>query len=150
MNMTTPATAFRLTRADLQALDAIAADMRANRTEALRKLVYEEVERSGLLHEANAALVARLADRYGPDGVIVVETNAGATPEGATVTINGKTPTDARAVLLADDGTLRIEESDGPGSIMVATTVIGWPGELRWEGTPAQLASIVPVPRDSA
>lgn len=148
--MPTPVTTFRLSRAELQALDAIAADMRANRTDALRKLVYQELDRRGLTDQAAAALVARLTDRFGAGAVVIVETDGGETSGGATVTINGETPADARAVLLDDGGELRIEEPDGPGSIVVATMAAGFSGELRWESTLAQLASIAPVPRGSA
>jgi hypothetical protein len=142
--MPTPATTFRLSQADLRALDAIAADMGSNRTAALRKVVYEELDRRGLSDQAAANLAARLTARFGPAAVIVVTTNTGATQEGATVTINGTTPAEARAVLLVDRGELRIEEPDGPGSITLVTMATGQPGELRWQGTLAELASIVP------
>lgn len=145
MNMPTPATAFRLSQTDLQALDAIAADMRVNRSAALRKLVYEEVDRRGLTDQAAARLIARLTDSYGPAAIIEVATNGGATSEGATITIDGATPTDARAVLLVDGGVceLRIEDPAGPGSIMLATIASHQPGELRWGSTLADLTDIV-------
>ena len=140
--MPTPATAFRFTSSELEALDALAADMRVNRTDALRKLIADEVDSRGLLDRAVESFVSDLIERYGPEAVIVASTNGGATPAGATATIDGRARRGVCAVLL-DGSELRIEDPDGPASILVATIAGDFPAGLRWQGTLSQLADAV-------
>lgn len=133
-------TPFRLTPGDRAALDAVAADMGVDRTTAVRKLIYEETERRGLTGHTAAAFIARLIETYHANAVVKVTTDGG----DATVRISSHKPTEARAVLLAgvEGAELRIEDPEGPASIVVATMKDGQPGELLWEGTLADLAAV--------
>jgi hypothetical protein len=143
----TPPTPFRLTSGDRTALDAIAADMGVDRTTAVRKLIYEETERRGLTDHAAAAFIARLIETYHANAVVKMATNG----DSPSVTISGHVPAEARAVLLGDTGELRIEEPEGPASLVVAAMATPQePGELHWEGTLGDLAALVPVPRFAA
>ncbi len=142
MSATRP-TQLRLTPGDRAALDAIAADMGVDRTTAVRKLVYEETERRGITGHAAAAFIARLIETYHANAAVKVVTDGG----NATIRISGEEPAEAQAVLLVagvEGDELRIEDPEGPASIVIATMATGQSGELHWEGTLADLAAIVP------
>jgi hypothetical protein len=139
----TPPTPFRLTPGDRAALDSIAAHMRVDRTTAIRKLIYEETERRGLTDHAVAAFIARLIETYHANAVVKIATDG----EQPNITISEQEPSEARAVLLSgvddDRDELRIEDPEGPASLIVATTEHAQPGGLHWEGTLADLATTV-------
>ncbi len=128
-------------------LDALAAHWNATTSDTLRLLIDQGLASEGLADQTATELVARLTENYGPAANVEVATNGGATPDGATVAIDGVEPVDARAVLLVGvEGRdeLRIEDPNDSGSIVVATMATGLPGELAWTGTIADLASMVP------
>jgi hypothetical protein len=133
----TPITPLRLTLGDRAALDAIASHMKVDdRTTAVRKLIYDFTREQGLTAHAANAFVAKLIESYHANAALVVTSEG----EDATVMISGHEASGIRAVIVDND--LVIEDPHGPAEIVLLTIEAGYTGDLRWEGTLADLAAV--------
>lgn len=140
--MATPLKSFRLTVGDLDALDAICSSWGdVSRTAALRKLIYEEVERCSLGAEAAEGFIRRLRETYG-DATLEVELN-GARVDAATI---GGCPLDRAAVEMVFDvggrAELRLRDVDGLSSLLLAE-LYPPPNGIEWTH-PLPLAALTP------
>ncbi len=119
--MPTPKTNFRLSEADKEALDLVAESWGVDRTTAIRRLIFAEVEASDLASEARESLLQRLTNQYGANATLSVTLDGPAVVEAS---IDGKALEGARATLLFGAGgeaaaELRLDADNGPGSIAV-------------------------------
>jgi hypothetical protein len=122
--MPTPKTNFRLSEGDKEALDLIAASWEVDRTTAIRRLIFAEVEAGELAAKAREALLRSLRELHGDDAALSVTIDGGSVVEA---TVNGEGLTGARALVVfgtggsAATGEILLEAEEGPGSIVLAT-----------------------------
>jgi hypothetical protein len=119
--MNTPVTGFRLSTAELGALDSVCSDWGGlTRTAALRKLIHDQVERAQLGNAAAEAFITRLHTSHGAGAELAIELR-GAVVESAT--IDGRELADEKVELVFGAGgraELALDEVEGPASLILA------------------------------
>jgi hypothetical protein len=144
----TPNTTFRLTEDDREGLDVIASAWGVSRTDALRKLIGDEIERSQLHAQAAQRFISGLCASHGQDAVLEVNLEGDdlVQPESDAVKVDGSPLTGAKVTVIdLLDGRLELVLDIEDSVSLPLATLTALPTGAQWSHS-VPLAALARAP----